>query len=44
MNHREIRWKGRHLIHLANNREPIVGPCEHCHEPSDFIKGGEFLD
>jgi hypothetical protein len=24
--------------------EPVVGPCEHCNEPSDSRKGKEFLD
>jgi len=23
---------------------PLAGPCEHGNEPSDSIKGGEFLD
>jgi len=31
-------------MHLAQDRDIVVGPCEHCNEPSGSIKGEEFLD
>jgi hypothetical protein len=31
-------------IHLAQDRGPVAGSCEHGNEPSVSIKGGEFLD
>jgi hypothetical protein len=37
-------WGGVDWIYLAQDRESVVGSCEHCNEPWDSIKGGEFLD
>jgi len=36
----EIGWEVVDWIRLG----PVVGFCEHGNEPSDSIKGGEFLD
>jgi hypothetical protein len=30
-------------IHLAQDRDQVVGPCEHCNEASGSIKAGNFL-
>jgi hypothetical protein len=31
-------------IHLTQVVDQWSGPCEHDNEPSDSIKGGEFID
>jgi hypothetical protein len=44
MDLREIGWEGMDWIHLAQDREPVVGSCEHVNEPLGSTKGEEFLD
>jgi len=44
INLKEIRWEGVDWMHLAQDRDQAVGPCEHDNEPSGSIKSGEFLD
>jgi hypothetical protein len=44
MDLRETGWEVVGFIHLAHDREKMVGSCEHSNEPLDSIKGGEFLD
>jgi hypothetical protein len=41
---REIGWEGVEQMHLAQDKGPVAGYCEHGNEPSVSIKGGEFLD
>jgi hypothetical protein len=43
MDFKEIGWEGVVWIHLAQDREPVAGSCEHGNEPSSSIKGGEFV-
>jgi hypothetical protein len=40
----EIGCEGVDWIHLAQNRGPLAGCCEHGNEPFGYIHGGEFLD
>jgi hypothetical protein len=44
MDLREIEWKVVDWMHLAQDRESVVGSCEHSNEPLGSIKGREFLD
>jgi hypothetical protein len=47
MDLRKIGLEGLDWIHQAQDRDQWGGggeSCEHCKEPSGFIKGGEFLD
>jgi hypothetical protein len=44
MDFREIGWKGVNCMHLAWDRDTVVGSCEHGNKPSGSIKGREFLD
>jgi hypothetical protein len=30
-------------VHLAQDKGPVVGPCENGNETSGSIKGGEFV-
>jgi hypothetical protein len=32
------------VISVAQNTEPVKNICEHCHEPSNYMKGGEGLE
>jgi len=44
MDLRETGWKSVvDCIHLAQDRESVVGCCQHGNEPWGSIKGGEFL-
>jgi hypothetical protein len=43
MDRREIGWNSVDWIHLAQDGEQWWAP-EHNSEPSDSMKGGEFLD
>jgi hypothetical protein len=40
----EIGWDGVGWIHLAPNKLPVAGPCEHSNELSYSIKCKEFQD
>jgi len=44
MDPKETGQEGMDWIHLAQDRGPMVGSCEHGNEPSDFMKGREFLN
>jgi hypothetical protein len=37
-NLKEIGWEGVDRIHLAQDRDPVAGSCEHGHEPSSSTK------
>jgi hypothetical protein len=39
----EVEWEGVDWMQLAQDRNQWRA-CEHGNEPSDSIKGGEFLD
>jgi len=41
---REVGWEGVDWIHLAQDRGPVAGSCEHGNELSLSIKGVEFID
>jgi hypothetical protein len=40
----QIRWGSMDWIHLTQELDLAKGCCEHCNEPSGFIKCREFLD
>jgi hypothetical protein len=43
MDLRERGWESTDWIHLAQNREPVEGCCEHGNEPLVSIKARNFL-
>jgi hypothetical protein len=44
MDLREVGWEGVDSINLAQDKGSVVGCWDHGNEPSDSIRGGEFLD
>jgi hypothetical protein len=40
LNGSKIGWEGVNYIHLAQNRDQLMGRCEHFNAPSRSIKGG----
>jgi hypothetical protein len=39
----EVGWEGVDWMNVAQDRDQVVGPCEHGNETSGSIKGGEFI-